>query len=303
MEKLSTAHKEFIDLFYEDLSNEPIDGCDTKINLHILKIENNRFCYSELVDNLFDNIVTYSLSRKELKLLKEKHGTAYTRAVQKLRKYEENEGELGEILLYCFLECHLNAPKVFTKLELKTSSNEYVKGSDGVHILKIDEKNYQLVFGESKLRDKLTRALYDSFKSIKDFIDRPDNNINDEIHLLNTNLEKEAADDELYDFLKKIIVPKASDEEVFKDNAFGILVGFDIEIDDDIKKLENREFREKIREKIKSEVLSRKDYIKNKINELGLRGYSFYIYAIPFTDLAETRKKAIKHLKGASNDF
>jgi hypothetical protein len=34
-------------------------------------------------------------------------------------------GELGELLLYCFLESHLKAPKILSKLELKTSTNHY----------------------------------------------------------------------------------------------------------------------------------------------------------------------------------
>jgi len=303
MEKFGTAHKDFLDLFYPEIQNRVLDDCNTKLNLHILKIENNRFCYNEMVENLADNIVTFALTRKELDLLRNNEGKPYIKAVSRLRDYASNEGEFGEILLYCFLECHLGAPKIFTKMALKTSCNDYVKGADGVHILKLDEKNYQLIFGESKLRTTLRDAIYDALKSINNFRTRGKNNINDEIKLLNSKLREEALTDDLYDFLKKIIMPSAAIDDTNRDNAFGILAGFDIKVDEETQKLSNPEFRAKIRKDIKNEVENRIDYIHDKIHELGLQGYSFYIYAIPFTDLEEVRKRVIKNLKGATNDF
>ena len=295
--------RNFLDLFYHEIDNLTIDECHTKLNLHVLKIENNKFSYHELMNSLFDSIITYSLSRKEQEVYKNNPGLKYIKAVQKLRDYKSNDGELGEILLYCFLETHLNAPKIFTKLELKTSNNDYVKGSDGVHLLKIDDQNYQLVFGESKLDQKLSKSLYNAFKSINDFITRPNNNINDEIGLLNSHLEKEAITNEYYNTLKKIIIPSASNEEIYKDNAFGIFVGFNIEPDETLLKSTNYEFRQTIRKFIKSEVEEQIDYIKRKINEYKLFGYSFYIYAFPFIQLEEVRKRMIRNLKEASNDF
>ncbi len=303
--KLKTqVNKDFLELFYHEIDNLIIDEHSTRLNLHILKIENNKFSYFELVDSLFDGIVTYSLSRKELDLYKNSiGGQKYVKAVQKLRNYESNEGELGEILLYCFLDSHLNAPKVFTKLELKTSNNDYIKGSDGVHLLKLDSKNYQLIFGESKLKKNLRDSLYDAFKSINEFITRKNNNIHHEIKLLNSNLEKEAINDELYKFLKKVIMPSPAIDEIYKDNAFAIFVGFDVKIDDKTKKLPNHEFRNKIRSQIKNKVEERIDYIKKKIKDYDLYGNCFYIYAFPFIKLEETRKRVIKNLKEANNDF
>jgi hypothetical protein len=80
------------------------------------------------------------------------------RSKSKLRLYIEKSqqaahagqgevGELGELLLYCFLESHINAPKILTKLEIKTSNQMDVNGADGVHLLQNTDKDYQLVFG------------------------------------------------------------------------------------------------------------------------------------------------------------
>ena len=64
-------------------------------------------------------------------------------------------GKLGEILLYLFLENKLDAPKLLSKVELKTSGNQYVFGSDGVHLFQLDNKNFQLILGESKIKGVL----------------------------------------------------------------------------------------------------------------------------------------------------
>ncbi|PFR26497.1 hypothetical protein COK19_12790 [Bacillus cereus] len=294
---------QFLDLFYHDIKDYSIDGCNTNLNLHTLKISNNKFAYYDLVDALEDCIVTYCLSAKELEKLKENVGKKYTRAVRKLRNYKANDGELGEILLYCMLESHLKAPKIFTKMELKTSSEDYVKGADGVHLLKLDDCNYQIIFGESKLNQKFQRGLYEAFKSIKEYITRANNNINDELVLINSYLEKEAVSEEMYSLLKSILVPSARESEINTDNAFGIFVGFELDLDEADWKLSNRAFREKVRNLIKESVEKEFKYIKKKVEEHQLYGYDFYIYVIPFFELDETRKRVIKNLKVAENDF
>lgn len=194
----------FLNLFYHEIQNHEVHDSSSKLNLFTLKIENNQFTYHQLVKNLTHCIVPFCLSNKELEEFKNNYGI-YVMAVEKLRDYESNDGELGEILLFCLLESNLNAPKIMTKMELKTSTNDYVKGSDGVHLLKLDEQNYQLIFGESKLNADLQKGLYEAFKSINDFITRKNNNINHEIGLINTHLQREGVSDEMYKFLKKLL--------------------------------------------------------------------------------------------------
>jgi hypothetical protein len=43
--------------------------------------------------------------------------------------------ELGEILLYAFLEDILGAPKLFSKVELNAASTPFGKESDSIHLL------------------------------------------------------------------------------------------------------------------------------------------------------------------------
>lgn len=297
--KLKTSIPEsFLDLFYTDIECD-ITETSSKLNLHILKIENNQFCYSELIDELSNHFISFSLSRKEFNDFRkaEKFGELYRKAASKFRDYSINEGEAGELLLFCFLESHLKAPKILTKLEIKLSSKDYAKGSDGIHLLEISPKKYQLIFGESKLDTVLTTSISNAFKSIREFINRSKNNIHDEIGLINAQLCKEAFDDDLYQFLKSVIVPKASGKDpITKNNAFAIFAGFEINPTATEKRLSNDDFLDLIRRKITKEVESKKEHIKKKIREHNLFNYTFYVYVFPFMKLDKARKEIIEKI-------
>lgn len=298
MELKSTINDSFLELFYNEIECD-IPETHSKLNLHILRVENNQFCYPELINNLRNHFISFSLSRKEIRDFEKdkRYGELYARAASKFRDYEINDGEAGELLLFCFLESHLKAPKILTKLEIKLSSKDYAKGSDGVHLLKIKENEYQLIFGESKLEQKLTNSISSAFKSINDFRTRKKSNINDEIGLLSSQLCKEAFDDDLYQFLKSVIMPKANVEEpITKNNAFAIFAGFEISPTDEEKRLNNSDFLKTIKKQIKKEVEGKMAHIKKKIQEYDLHGYTFYVYVFPFMKLDETRKDIIKKI-------
>lgn len=292
----------FLSLFTNDLSIK-IEDTNSILNLHILKIENNSFCYFELIDELAENVISYSLSRKQIETFKAEGKTAklYRRAVEKLRdnidspKDKSSGGETGELLLYSFLESHLRAPKILTKLEIKTSSKDYAKGSDGIHLLKLSETSYQLVFGESKLKPNLKDSISAAFDSIHEFVNRKTNNIHHEIGLLSTQLCKEAVDESSYQFIKSVVFPSAVDE-ITKDNAFGIFAGFEITPTSEQEKMSNDDFRKSIRASIRHDVETKMINIKDKILEHKLHGYSFYVYVFPFIKLDESRRNIIDHL-------
>lgn len=290
--------EKFLDLFYKEIECD-VPETNSKLNLHILKIENNQFCYEELIEHLGESMIPFALSRKQItEFEKDKrwHGLV-KEASRKFRDYNVNNGEAGELLLFCFLEAHLKAPKILTKLEIKLSSNDYAKGSDGIHLLELAPKNYQLIFGESKLYQELTTSLTKAFESIHDFKTRKKNNIHDEIGLINSQLCKEAFDEDLYQFLKSVIMPKANDADpIVKNNAFAIFAGFEIDPTEEEKRLSNDKFLTLIKSKIKAEVEGKMSHIKKKIEEYGLYSYTFYVYVFPFMKLDETRKEIIKKI-------
>ena len=266
----------------------------------MLRINANEFDYSLLIKNLLDPIITYSVSRKAREKYSNKPHTLTDKAISHFVSHN-NSGELGELLLYAFLECHLNAPKILTKLELKTSNNLHVNGADGVHFLKLPNGNFQLIFGESKTIKQLSNALRSAFSSIDEFKKQANKSGNSksgidyEKALISDNLGKETFSEEDRNFIQSLIYPKR--ENTFSvDDAFGIFIGYDMVISKDDKKLPNDLFRKKIREIIKKTVKDEISLIRELIIEKDLIGHSFYIYILPFTNLKETREKILKGL-------
>ena len=270
-----------------------------KLNLFVLKINSNEFDYDLLIDMLVDPVVDYSISRQVKEKYKDRVGTLSRKAREKFVEYTRNNGELGELLLFCFLETHLKAPKILTKLELKTSTSHYVNGADGVHVLKLPGGDYQLIFGESKTYEDMSRAISDAFQSINDF----KHGVNDkgnqksglqyEKSLISDNLFKESFSEEDYNFLESLIYP-TKERKFDVDNAFGVFIGFQINITDDDKAMLNAEFRKKIKDIVDSEVSKRIEYIQKKIKDHNLQGHNFYIYVLPFTDISNKRKKIME---------
>lgn len=299
---LSIQDFDFLDAF-DNLGSFTIDQHEkNKLELFVLKINANEFNLKRLEELLLDPMIDYSLSRSVREKYKNKPGSLTRLAKEKFIDYIQNKGELGELLLYCFLESHLKAPKIFSKLELKTSTSHYVNGADGVHFLKLDNGNYQLIFGESKTIVGLTDALTDAFKSIYEFkreINTKGNSKSGlpyEKSLISDHLCKETFTQEEKDFISKIVYPKKeNDFEV--DDAFGIFIGYEIIIDKEDKKLPNNEFREKIKEQIKQDVEKKFTHITKKIDEFKLYGHSFYLYILPLTELDESRKSIMRSLQ------
>ncbi len=288
--------KDFLDLFYNDLCDEALEN-NNHLNLFTLKVKNNAFSYDELINELGNKLYYFALSRKQIAQLKkdDKLNDLVKKAKSKLKDHSDNDGELGEILLYCLLESHLNAPKILTKLELKTNSNDYVKGADGVHLLKLNDSDYQLILGESKLNSDISKGIYEAFGSIDKLL-KSNSKLEFEIDLINSELVKEAYDDDSYNTLKKIIIPSAKEDETYLDYSFGIFLGFDIEISDDEIKMSNSDFRKSVREKIKNEVLEAKKSLNFQLKKKGYSGYQFYVYVIPFSDLKNKRKHIIEKI-------
>lgn len=304
----TSINSDFLDLFYSDIEDRQLEN-NNKLNVFTLKISNNSFNYNELVELLGNKLYHFALSRSVINDLKQNDqlNTLIDKAKSKLREYIEKEkasvkagqnegGELGELLLYCLLECHLNAPKILSKLEIKTSNQMYVNGADGVHLLKITDKDYQLVFGESKLHADLGGGISEAFKSVKTLLTNQQNKLNFEVDLVNSELVKEVFDDAAYQVLKKILLPSAKEDETNMDHSFGILLGFNIDITEEERKKSNSDFRIHIRERIKSEIESKITSINNQIKKQEFMGYNFYIYIIPFSDLGTYRLNIINQL-------
>ena len=304
----TSIKKDFLSKFYHDLNNHGLERSN-KLNLFTLRVSNNAFAYKDLTEILGDSLYHFALSRTQINELVSsgKFNTLVKKAKEKLVEYAEKKkeesgmdtegGELGEILLYCLLESHLEAPKILTKLEIKTSNQMYVHGADGVHLLRISDKDYQLVLGESKLYTDLTKGIYAAFASLLTLFDENNKKLNFEFDLIDSQLVKESCSEEMYNFLKKIIIPSASEDETNIDYSFAIFLGFNIDITDEEKGMSNSDFRKHIRDKIKNEVTKVVNSLNYQIRKTEFSGYSFYVYVVPFSDLTTKRLEIVNTLK------
>ena len=296
----SSIGKDFDSVFFEADNAQKLNlKNDNCLRLFYLNILNNEFSYTGLHQLLQRNIGRYVFSRASIEQFKadgdiEAIGLKAIELLRQANNPKDNGagGELGEILLYLFLENKLKAPKLLSKVELKTSGNQYVFGSDGVHLLKIDDNTFQLILGESKIIGELSNAVDKAFESIETVSKNPSN----ELRLIEKNILFESFDAETTEYIKSLIVPLKRDTSLNVDNAFGIFLGYTLEIDATM--YSNAQFRDAAIQKLNEDVQNIASYIERKINASGLTGYSFYFYILPFNNAPKDRANIINKLKG-----
>lgn len=291
------AIKQFKHIKHMFISKNIDDGF---LDLFLLPINARNFDYNSVSDNLMESVADYALSRKIRDKYKDKAMTLSKKAREKFKEAAKNDGELGELLLFCFLEGHLGAPKILTKLELKTSNQLYVNGSDGVHLKKISEQKYQLIFGESKTHSDLKGAFDNAFKSISEFINEVNakgddkSGINFEKGLISSNVESDIFEKDDEEILNVLLYPEKKNYNFCLDDAFSIFIGYEIDIKDEQTRYSNDEFPTEIERKIINQIEAYKNNIHRLIKKYGLIGHTFYVFIMPFTNIDESRKKILK---------
>ena len=279
----------FLGLFYEPESRQlhPKTG----VHLHVLRLEGGEFPLQAMYTELTNSTLGYVLSRqKYADFLSDP--SRMTEVMDKVhdqfREPEEKSGEGGEVLLYAFLEAHLGAPKILSKMELKTDANDYVKGADGVHLLQVGADSYQLIFGESKMYgDAKTRknssinlALSAAFTSIQTLREE---GFGFDTWLVQSEILKEIADDAKVDLLASILLPGGGASGLKKTIAFGIFIGFEMDVTDVVFSSLTDDAIETLIRKRSSDLLNASlPHLEKKIEEFGLGGYTFHLYAVPF---------------------
>lgn len=275
---------EFLGLFYDEV--QVAVGAKASVGVHVLRIDGGDLTVGDMYKTLHNASLGYVLSRDKRKEVTEANIMEISSEVHgRFRFPETDSGEGGEMLLYAFLEGHLNAPKILTKMELKTAKNDYIKGSDGIHLLEKENGSFALIFGESKMyadsekTPSLQGAIYAAFKSMAKV---RDGFFEMDTWLVGSHLLKEAADEKTLEALAKILLPNAKTGPK-KDNAFGVLFGYEIDATSwDRINMTAEEIEEKIKQSAHGAVLSQVDYIKKRMVAEGLEGFNFYVYAIPF---------------------
>jgi len=265
----------------------------TNLHLHVLRVQNGDFDLSALYRVVVNNSAAYVLSRLHYQEeVLHNHGRLMEVAAKvqaQFRKPDKNAGEGGEVILYSLLEAHLRAPKVLSKMELKTNSEHYVHGSDGVHLLRTGTNTYQLIFGESKMYGdagtpgaSARRGLKAAFESVGKVHQE---GFDFDTWLVQSELLKEEVDEEKLEALIAILLPAADGgiDKIKKHNAFGIFIGYEIDVADmKVEDMELEQIESELRRRATDAITSQHGVILQEISNRGLGAYPIHIYAVPF---------------------
>ncbi|WP_248704778.1 DUF1837 domain-containing protein [Curtobacterium sp. MWU13-2055] len=278
----------------------------TQCHLHILKMSGGSPDLHGMYSLLNQAALRYALSRRNATAAfadPERIAAAVNQAQARFRTPDPLNGEGGELLLYGFLEGHLGAPKVLTKMELKTSGNDYVKGADGLHLLQRDDDTFELIFGESKMYGdgkagpgtSLKSAIRAAFASMAKVAK---GGFAFETWLINSELLKEVADDEALKVISAILLPELA-ATVQRVNSFGVMIGYEIDVTTwGVEDLSDDELASRIDREAADLLASQVPYIKARIAKHGLKHYDFHIYAVPFlVDLDADEPRGIEAVR------
>ncbi len=200
-----------------DTPYELSDGRSVETLLVYLPCKNGTCEYSAFFEIIKKNLMAsfvFSCKQIEEKLsLRQPVDSEYLfkKAVRKLSEHTA-QGELGELILFTLLEVYLEAPKILSKISLKTARRVAVFGADAVHA-KYENGKLKLFLGESKLHQKFSSAATSAVDSITNILEK----YQDELDLVDTHIDFPGMDAGAREALLEILNPFSDNEVVDPD--------------------------------------------------------------------------------------
>lgn len=251
------------------------------VHIYHLDITNNEFGFEEIAKFIKSNIGRYVFSRAKrneytgdsIEDITHDAIVAYKKRVT----LAPNESHFAEIMLYSFLECALNAPKISSKIELQSIGGTYQSKTSGIHLLPGGVNN-QIVFGASEVINDLQLAIDSAFAQI----DAIKSTSRDEYTLVESTVLSNSFDASTTAYLKNLLIPQKGGS-IKPDSAFGLFLGYSIEIPN-AETLSNAEYRDAVNKKMQADITTCIPHIQDLIKNFNLTSYSFYIYVLPLND-------------------
>ena len=285
---------DFDNIFTEVIHSESLGLINPEqLRLFHLNVMNNEFVSDDLQAFIRKNVGRYVFSRAKLEQFKinddlESIGLEAMAVMQKNgRPGQQNTGNsLGEILLYAFLESVLDAPKIYSKVELNRTVRSGNSNCDSIHLKVLPQTgntlNFEMVFGSSSVVGDLGIAIDNAFEQVK----RIKGHRSDEMKIVDQTVFDLPEDDPIAVQVQEIITPKEG-TAVNRDSAYGIFLGYTLGLRKD-----RPDYRQAVDKKMEADIKKYLPQLQNHIKTLGLTGRSFYVYIVPFDD-AETDKNTV----------
>lgn len=252
-----------------------------RIKIFKLRIGSKEFEKDDICSFIIDNISFYVYSRTKRQDIISKHNASSLsiRAIQELKRsnaYKNAKETFCEMMLYSFMESSMHAPKILSGFEVKESGTS-IKKSAGIYLLPAGgiSNNNQIVFGCSQAHDNLHDAIDDVLNQAINI----KNNRSNEIQLLDPSVLRANLTPETTDYVRDIIRPTRS-ADMEADDAFGIFVSYSIDIPNK-DSLSLVDYRKAVETQMDVDIVAQLLHIKEKIEELGLKDHSFYLFVLP----------------------
>lgn len=288
------------DKVFMHISSENLSiSANHDLQIFCLKFDDFDFDYHGLWKHLRNNIGYYVYSRAQIKQYMdddEISALAYD-AIAHIKEMIASGkistgNELGELLLYIFLEQVLNAPKLMSKVEFGNHGGIFTSESAGIHLLTADATVpfNQIVFGTSMINGDLQTAIDVAFADAQKIKNRK----KDERRFVESNIFAASFPENIYDQLEAIILPDETSRKK-PAMAFSMFLGYTLNgVSAGGKSIDA--YQNDVLDKLKSDILNQVPFIESKISQYGLDGYSLYIYLLPFADADEDKKDIMDKL-------
>lgn len=207
--------------------------------------------------------------------------------------------ELGEIMIYAFLEEKLKAYKLLSKIELSTDAAQYLSEADGIHFLCADGTGAaynQMVFGASNIVGEIKDAIDQAFEIIKKISAHED----DEVYMVEKTVLDRFYDEDDLAILKEYVVPEEGKKSKYA-ISYGVFLGYNFGIlpsgrsDDELLEI--------VQEKLEQDAQAHAEYIAQKIKDCGLENHAFYFYLLPLNDAENEKKTIMQHVLDGDVDL
>lgn len=285
------------DQVFTEVKNTKLALSNTNdLKFFMLDVVNSKIDYENLQRYILNNIGNYIYcrgKRNRYRLPEDSYSLAMDafRAYKKRVNTDPTSNHFNEIMLYSFLECVLGAPKIFSKMELQDHNGIYESSSSGVHILTLKQGGKlinQLVFGATDTVDSLESAVDNAFNQVVNIKSK----MTDEFNLVKEDVLSCKFDSETNEALENILLPQKNSGIDKPDSAFGIFLGYTVNIEDEQN---NQQFKLDLVAQMEKDIENIASYIEDKIMELGLDNYSFYIYVLPFNNAIADKESIMKN--------
>ena len=272
----------------------------SQLRLFHLLVRDGKFYHAALEKWLYRNLSRYVFSRAMLEQFKQDDDldAAIERAIQTMRENgaadEKGIGnELGEMLIYAFLEGKLSAPKLLSRVELTTDLPKYKSVCESIHFLSDSQSGgmpfNQMVFGTSNIVGEIRDAVDNAF----DAIIRIEKNSEREIQMVEKNVLDRSFEEKELEFISSTIIPSPTEQRKYN-TAYGIFLGYTLGVD--AKSHPEIEYEELVNKKMMTDIQHHVQYIADKIENNGLGMHSFYIYIVPFMDAESNKSEIMDHV-------